>query len=165
MIYVANTTKQDMDVHFRVIESTKLHFASIPSGSQKKLGDNWNNAQTENFIAQLEKYGAKNASMVSRNLEKFPGIFYRTDRPISESEIRGGHEAVVDHADKRAATELNRTALGADRAHRDKRTNKRLSKVTSVEVVQDTPRNQSGADSVHFSMEIAEGGNDSVDLG
>ena len=163
MLYVANTTKQNWNHHYRVIEKHRAYFMEIPSGSQVMVGHGWTKEQTDNVIRQLEKYGARPASEVSRKLENFPGLFYRTDRPISESEIVGGHDAVVESQERRSAVEATKAAAGFDLAQRDKRTKKRLAKVTEVSVEQDVPKNERPkGDEVRFSVGVSDDGQDDL---
>lgn len=165
-LYIANTTKQNFNHHFRIPEKTRAYFVRIESGTQVRVGDEWNTAQQDKVIEQLERYGGRKASAVSGNLENFPGIFYSSDKPISESQIVGGHEAVVDGQERRSAAEATKSALGFDAANRDrKRGGKRLAKVTEVTVQQDIPRNEKPTGKeVHFSVGVSEDGSSSAKL-
>jgi hypothetical protein len=138
----------------------------IESGTQVEVGKDWNAGQQAKVIEQLERFGGRKASEVSGRLESFPGIFYSSDRAISESQIVGGHEALVDAQEKRSATEATRSALGFDAAHRDtKRGKNRQVRSTEVEVTQDVPKNQqpTGAE-VKFSVGVSEDGSSSAKL-
>ena len=142
MLYIANTTKQNWNHHFRVLESNRPFFVQIPSGSQVSVGQGWSTAQTDSVVLQLEKFGARSAVEVNGRLKHFTGLLYRTDKPISQNQIISGHEAVVETQQRRSAAEATKSALGFDLANRDKRTNKRLAKLTEVTVKQDLPRNE-----------------------
>jgi hypothetical protein len=161
MIYIANTTKQNWNHHFRVLESNRPFFVQIPSGSQVSVGQSWSAAQTESVVGQLEKFGARQANETSRKLDRFTGLLY----PISENQIVSGHDAVVENQERRSAAEATKSALGFDAATRDKRTKKRLASVTEVTVKQDTPRNEKpSGNEVNFSVAVTEDGRDTVKL-
>jgi len=160
MLYIANTTKQNWNHHFRVPESNRPFFFQIPSGGQIVVGHGWTNSQQEAVIHQLEKYGARKASEISGALSKFPGLLYRTDKPITESQIIHGHEALVDAQERRSASEASRSAMAFDTVTREKKgRGKRLAKVTEVSVDQETPRGQKpDTNEVHFSLGVTENG-------
>lgn len=165
-LFIANTTKQDWHHHFRVLETNRPYYTQIPSGSQVELGKDWNAAQTDSVIRQLEKYGARHAVDVNKKIGKFHGLLYRTDKPITENQILTGHDAVVETQEKRSATEATRAVLGFEKSNRDKRSGKRLAKVTEVEIHQDIPRHQKPSkDDIHLKISVAEDGRDSVDVG
>jgi len=165
-IYIANTTKQNFHHHYRLPEMTRPFYVRLESGNQIKIGEDWNTTQTNDFIKRLEKFGAQKASSVSGKLENFPGLFYSTDKPISESQIVGGHEAVVDGQERRSAAEATKSALGFDAANRDrKRGGKRLAKLTEVTVKQDVPRNEKPTGKeVEFSVGVSEDGSSNAKL-
>lgn len=166
-VYVANTTKQHWHHHFRVLEMPRPFFVRIESGTQIAVGQGWNQQQTDHFIQQLEKYGARDAREVSGKLENFPGLFYSTSKPISEDQILAGHDAVVDAQERRSATEASRSALAFDVANREGRKGrgKRLAKVSEVTVTQDVPRNEkpSGKE-VNLSITVSEDGTSNAKL-
>jgi len=164
-LFIANTTKQDWNHHYRVLESNRPYYTRIPSGTQVELGRDWNPAQIDSVVKQLEKYGARAATEINSKLKQFPGLLYRIGKAITESQILSGHEAVVENQERRSADEATKAALGFDRANRDKRTNKRMAKVTEVEVHQDTPRNERPSkDAIHFKVGVAEDGRDSLKI-
>lgn len=165
MLYIANATKQNWHHHFRVIEKDRSFFVQIPSGTQKSIGHDWNAGQTDSVIKQLQKFGALHVNDLSRNLDKFPGLLYRTDKPISADQIESGHVAVVDAQEKRSAAEASKSALSFDAANRDKRTRRRLAKTTEVSVQQEVPYGEKiRGDEVAFSLGVAEDGRDDVRL-
>ncbi|OYV83436.1 MAG: hypothetical protein B7X04_04325, partial [Parcubacteria group bacterium 21-54-25] len=61
-LFIANTTKQNFNHHFRVLETNRAYFTQIPSGGQVEIGKEWNTAQTDSVIKQLQKYGARAAT-------------------------------------------------------------------------------------------------------
>jgi len=86
-LFIANTTKQNWNHHFRVPEMTRPYFVQIPSGSQVRIDQRFSAESERVIIEQVEKYGGRNASDVSGKLEQFPGIFYRQSKPISGTKL------------------------------------------------------------------------------
>jgi hypothetical protein len=165
MLYIANATKQNWNHHYQVPEKERPFFVQIPSGSQVVLGQGWNASQIDSVVKQLERYGALHVNDLSQNIGKFPGLLYRTDKPISEDQILNGHAAVVDAQEKRAATEASRAALSFDASTRDKRSRRRLAKTTEVSVQQDVPYGEkSHGDEVNFSLGVSEDGRNDLKL-
>ena len=163
-LFIANTTKQNWNHHFRVPEMTRPYFVQIPSGSQVRIDQRFGVESERVIIEQIVKYGGRNASDVSGKLEQFPGIFYRQSKPISEDEIVAGHEAVVDGQEKRAASEATRAALGFDASKRDKKRRRNV-QVTEVEVIQEVPPNEKPTgNEVHLHVTVANDGANNVKL-
>jgi hypothetical protein len=164
-LYIANTTRQNWNHHFRVPEMSRPYFVQIPAGRQVKVNENLGRDSEDAIIRQLLRYGGRNANEVSGRLEQFPGIFFRTDRAISESEIVSGHEAVLDHAERRSADEATRSALAFDAINRDSDTNQRLARETQVEIIQEVPKDQKRTgEEVNFSVSVAENGSSSFKM-
>ena len=164
-LFIANTTKQNWNHHFRVPEMTRAYFVKIPAGSQIKVSENLSIASEEAIIQQLQRYGGRNASDVSGKLEKFPGIFYRHSKPITESEIIAGHDAVMDHAERRSAEEATKSALGFDASNRDKHTGERLVKESEVEIIEQVPRGKKATGKeVKFGLTVSKDGNSKTKL-
>ena len=166
MLYIANTTKQNLRHFYRVFEHAQSRFVDIPSGTQVPLGANWTKEQTDAVIQNLERYGARRASEAGRKMEKFHGILYSVDKPVNESQIILGHENVVEMQKRRSADEAIKGAKAMDIAARPRGNRKeRLAKVTGVEVVQDLPRNQKPTgDEVKFSLEVTPDGQPDVKI-
>ncbi len=144
---------------------TRPYYVQIPSGGQITLGEKWNSGQIDSVIKGLEKYGARPVTDLSRNLDKFPGLLYRLDKPITEDQIVSGHDAVVETQEKRSAAEASKSALAFDASTRDKRTKRRLAKLTEVSVEQIKPRNEPDTGKeVHFSLGVSENGDSKLRL-
>jgi hypothetical protein len=164
-LYIANTTKQNWNHHFRVPEMKRPYFVQIPSGAQVQIERKFGPIAEDMIIEQLQKYGGRNANEVSGKLEAFPGIFYRQAKPIGEDEIVAGHDKVVENQEKRSAAEATRAALGFDASKRDRKNKKRLVQTTEVEVIQDVPRNEKPTgDEVHLHLTVAHDGASNVKL-
>lgn len=135
MLYIANSTRQNFRFHFRIPENNKAMTLEIPSGQQREVGKDWNEAQYEACISQLERYGARKAEEAHGALRNFnSGILY-SHKIIKSDEIVYGNEQHLDAAQDRSVTQATRTALAADQNHRDKRTKKRKAKSVTTEVL------------------------------
>ncbi len=144
-LYIGNTTKQTMVHCFRLPASDKTQMVTIESGRQEKVGDGWTSDQTDAVVKHLELFGARRSNETGMAMKGFTGLLYSVDKPISETQIISGHDAVVDNQELRSATEATRSALAFDRSTRaDKGRGKRLAKVTEVEVLQDIQGSQKG---------------------
>lgn len=159
MLYIANTTKQHYHLHFRVPEHSRPIRVDIESGRQEEIGHGWNPSQVESVIQQLENYGARKANAVNGKLEGFPGILYSTSKAVTESQIKSGHESVVESQERRSAEEAKKAAVAFDVVNREggKVKGKRKARVTEVEVKQDLPRGQKPSkDDINFKLSVQE---------
>lgn len=164
-LFIANTTKQNWNHNFRVPEMTRAYFVRIPAGSQIKVAESLSPTSEEEIIRQLQGYGGRNASDVSGKLENFPGIFYRHDKPITESEIVAGYGAAMDSAELRSASEATKSALGFDKSNRDPNTGERLVSESQVEIIEQVPRGKKATGKeVKFGLTVAKDGNSKTKL-
>lgn len=86
-IYVANTTKQVQQFHFRVVENPRLMMNEIPIGSQIRLyKDDASPREIDSLIYQLENYGAVRADSVQQT-KQFIGLCYSVDKPVRDVTI------------------------------------------------------------------------------
>lgn len=155
-IYVANGTKQRLKFNYRLPESTRIHELEVHSGRQEPIGESWTDSQADYFIRQLEHAGFRRSTETNGRLESFSGWMYSIDKPTSETQIRSGHEARVEAQEKISAIEAQRGALAMDQANRvPKDRRKRLAKVTTVEVEQETdPRGSPTGKEVKMSVSV-----------
>ncbi len=164
MLYIANTTKQNITHCFRAPETGRSQMVEIPSGKQQAIGKDWSSSQIEGVINHLEIYGAKEAKTIKGKTENFSGLLYSTGAPIKDHQIVAGHEAVVDNQERTSADEATKSALAFDASNRGKTgktKGKRMAKVTAVEVKQDVPKNEKATGKeVDFSMSVEDGGSD-----
>jgi hypothetical protein len=81
---------------------------------------------------------------------------YSLDKPTTETQIESGHETRVETQEKISAVEAQRGALAMDQANRaPKDRRKRLAKVTTVEVEQETdPRGTPTGNEVRMSVSV-----------
>ncbi|GGA00414.1 hypothetical protein [Dyella caseinilytica] len=163
-LYICNTTRQRWHHSFRVPEMKRLYYVRIPAGSQVEVDHNLGEAAHKAIISQLERYGGRDAASVNGKLEKFPGLFYKFDRPIPVDDIVAGHDAVLDHAERRSAGAVAASAMAIDAIQRDK-TGQRLSSVTEVEVTEEVkPGNKPTGKEIKSKFIVSPDGSDSVKL-
>ncbi|MDR3445974.1 hypothetical protein [Dyella sp.] len=134
-LFICNTTKQKWHHSFRVPEMERLYFVPIPAGSQVEISHDLSAESHKAIVAQLERYGGRDASTINGKLEDFPGIFYRFEKPIGVDEILSGHAAVVEAAEQRSAGAVVKSALANDAVHRDQ-TGHRLVSESEIEVTE-----------------------------
>jgi hypothetical protein len=155
-IYVANGTKQRLKFNYRLPEGNRIHELEVHSGRQEMIGEAWTDQTVEYFIKQLETAGFRRSSETNGRMENFSGWMYSLDKPTTETQIRSGHEARVETQEKVSAIEAQRGALAMDQANRaPKDRRKRLAKVTTVEVEQETdPRGTPTGNEVRMSVSV-----------
>ncbi len=159
MIYVANSTRQNQRIWFRLPEHSRTFVVEIPSGQQRYLGNDWNSAQLESFVQYLGTLGAIDAKTLSRKTSGFQGLIYSTEKALTENQILYGHEADLETREKRAADEATKAALAADQGVRNLFKGKRAAKELTVEVVQDTPKGERApSDRVEMSVTVTPDG-------
>ena len=155
-IYVANGTKQRLKFNYRLPESNRIHELEVHSGHQEMIGEQWSQQHVEYFIKQLEHAGFRRSHDTNGRMENFSGWMYSLDKPTTETQIESGHEARVEAQEKISAVEAQRGALAMDQANRaPKDRRKRLAKVTTVEVEQETdPRGSPTGNEVRMSVSV-----------
>lgn len=136
-IWVANTTRQELELHVRLPELASPYVYRISSGRQGEIKD-LSPAQEEAFIAHLLRYGGVKRSDLHGKIRGFQGISYAMDKAFKMDEFHYGHEEVLDAAQSRSVEEAVNSALAADMQMRDSDGN-RLSLSTEVEMVQEKP--------------------------
>lgn len=164
-MFIANTTKQHYKIDLRVPELTRLVIVDIPSGTQVELGKTWNALQADAVIQHLERYGGKNVKDMGHRIKHFAGILYSTDKPITADRIEDAHEDVVEEQELRAKREFTKNALGLDAALRDKRTRKRGTRATTLEIQEVVPPNtKPTGKEVTLGVTVAPDGHDNPDV-
>lgn len=160
MIYVANSTRQNYRVYFRLREHERPLIAEIPSGQQRIFGKDWNAGQHEDFLSYLtHTLHALEAKDLSRATPGFQGLIYSTEKALTENQILYGHTADLETREKRSADEAMKAVMAADQSVRNMFQGKRAAKELTVDVVQDTPRGSKAAkDRVAMSVTVAPDG-------
>ncbi|WP_186211299.1 hypothetical protein [Burkholderia gladioli] len=158
-IFIANCTKQHLEHHFRSPEHAgKAQVVHIPSGQQREIAKGSSSAAIEAIVRHLDQFGFQDAARVNVKMSEFSGYLYRVGKPVTENQIIGAHDQLVDTQEHRSAAEATRGALAFDNATREKKgagRGRRLAKVTEVEVRQDVPPGQrpTGGE-VNFSLSV-----------
>ena len=157
-LYLANSTRQTLKHCYRVPGVEKSRVVIVPSGQQVLMQGVHTQTDVDHVVHDLERYGARSAKELNgKTMKSFPGIIYSIDKPVSVENFEIGNEAVIDHAQRRAADEAVKSAQAFDVTQRDKTTRKRLAKVTEVTVQQELPRGQRPtADDVNMKVTVAE---------
>lgn len=135
-IWIANTTRQEMEVHVRVPEMGRVFVRKISSGKQDEIKD-LSPGQEEAFIEHITRYGAVRRADLHGKAKAFQGMAYSTDKPFNMEEFHYGLEEVIDHAENRSVTEAVRSAVAADAHMVDKSTGQRLSQSTEMEMMEE----------------------------
>lgn len=152
---IANCTRGPLEFHYREPVNKLLQVLRIHSGCQEVVGRTWTPDQKQFVIDQLERFGARDAAEVYRDMGAFHGITYRDQGVISSDEIRLGNEAVVETQQERSVREATRSALGFDRAVRRPGNGRRAAAhTTEVEVRQELAPNERPTGS-EVSMQLA----------
>lgn len=133
-LFIANSTRQEIEINVRIPETSKIFTRKISSGRQAEVED-LSAAQLEAVVRHLTKYGAVLRSNVRGKVKDFDGIIYSLDKPINENEYHYGNEEVADKAQSRSVTEAFNSALAAERANR--KGGKRIGKKVEVEFVEE----------------------------
>lgn len=163
-LYICNTTNQRWHQSFRVPEMNRAYFVQIPAGSQVEVDPNLGIESHKAIVRQMERFGGRNATSVHGKLEKFPGLFYRFDKPIPVDDIHAGNAAVIDHAERRAAAAFSSSALAVDAAQRDK-SGKRMVTETELEVTEQVrPGQRPTGKEIKVKLGVSPGGNSKLKL-
>jgi len=118
-------------------------------------------------LEQIQRYGGKDVAQVTEHTPDYSGLSYTVDETVSEDEILIGHEAVVENAEVRAIEEVAKVASGLDIITRDgesikeKMSGKRRSKMTEVQIIQESADPNANPDSlINSTFKITTEGRD-----
>lgn len=156
-----------MRFSFRVPELPKIICEEIHSGRQAQLDRDmpFSPEQNSSVVDQMETYGFRNVTDISRKLEDFDGMVFSTKKPIASTDYEVANAALIDKQEKRSAQEATKAALGFEQGTRDKRTGARLAKVTAVEIKQDLdPKQKATGNEIGMSIEMSVEGHDKVNI-
>lgn len=162
-LFIANCTRSRFIFHASIEKGSKARRLDIASGHQEIFPGDLNQEQLAYVVTQLERYGGRKRADIRGKLEKFTGIAYSLDKPLSEDEIIAGNEAQLDAAQNRSVAQATNSALAAERAFRDPKTPKKRSvKTVGVEVLKKTDAR--GDEVPMMNIEITENGSTSAKL-
>ena len=136
-IWVANTTRQEQEIHVQLPEMRQASIYRISSGRQGEI-KGLSPQQEEAFVAHLLRFGGVKRADLHGKIKGFRGLAYALDKAFKMDEFHYGHEEVLDAAQSRSVEEAVNSALAADMQMRDSDGN-RLSLSTEVEMVQEKP--------------------------
>lgn len=164
-VYLANPSTQHVVFHYREPENGLLASVAISPGAQEAIGHAWDTAQAGQVIAQIERFGGRDAAESHGRMGRFTGLLYRLDAVVSESEIKSGHAAEVDTRQRRSAAEATKAALSFDRAMNGGKRGRRPARITQVEVEQlRAPHERPAPDDVAFSVSVDPEGGGNIEL-
>lgn len=175
-ICISNTTKQHFRFHYRLGAASRsagyagvggAQLLLIPSGKQIEIGNDWSEDERAYFIRQLERAGGRDAAEVHGPVDTFHGLLFRDDHPISEDEIRLGHDAVVKTQEKVSVSEALRAAVGhaGNMDHGSKRRKQAPARRSSVSMTEEVSgQNAPTGDEVSFDIEVGPDGDPKANL-
>ena len=100
ILYIANCTKQNLHLQYRVPEQRRLGELVIPIGAQRPT-QNLTTPQMSAVIEQLEaSLGAIAVQNLSRSQTVFAGVCYDIDKPVQQKAIMSGLETNVGILEK-----------------------------------------------------------------
>jgi hypothetical protein len=157
-LFISNPSKQHAEFHFRTSvgkdNPSGPQAVIIPSGGQVEVGHGWTAEQTAYVIKQLLMQGGADAAQAHGKMQNFSGLLYRENDTVDVEEIVTAHDAMVAGQEERSAKQATRSALAFDRTVNPKR-NERRSKVTGVEIIQQTAPNQRPTgDEISFNLSV-----------
>lgn len=140
-IWIANTTRQEMELQVRLPEMNKVYTRKISSGRQDEI-KGLSPAQDEAVLRHIIRYGAVKRQDLHGKAKGFMGLAYSTDKAFKMEEFHYGYEDVLDNAENRSVTEAVKSAMASDMKMRDPSTGERLSRVTETEMVEEQPEDK-----------------------
>ena len=86
-LYVANTTAQNHEFLYRVLEVPNLRRMPIPAGSQSQVPGDFNLEEIEFIVQQHTPYGLVAADKVQQ-LRTYIGLCFSIDKPVQLGSLR-----------------------------------------------------------------------------
>ena len=166
-IFLANCTRQTLRFSYRVPGIHQILWSMIPSGRQEQLDKDvkFNPEQINAIVEQMERFGAKESSIVSRKMANFDGLLYSLSKPIPKGDFNIANEALVHKQEVRSATEAVNSVMAFDKGTTDKKTGRRNARTTAIEVVQDVaPGEKATGKEVHMNVEVSPQGRDEITI-
>ncbi len=166
MLYIANPSTQKVRFPFREpVNNTVDNRIELESGTQTIIGHGWTTEQTAKVIAQLERYGARNAAESHGRLGRFNGLLWRDMGEIATDEIEMANAADIQTREERSVSAATKSALGFDRAVRASRRDRPPAKITETAVRQDViPGQKPRGNEVDFSLAVDPEGRSDIKL-
>ena len=88
-LFIANPTKQNNHLYYRVPEIQRVLEEVVPAGGQIQIAKHLNptKVQLEEVLSQLEKNGCVSATSINRAKDKRFVLVYQWDKPIDVDKI------------------------------------------------------------------------------
>lgn len=137
-IYIANTTRQEYELHCRMPEMNRIFVQRISSGRQVDV-KGLSPGQEEALIRHMQKYGGASRADLHGKIKGFQGLAFDTSKPFKMDEFHYGLEEVIDAAESRSVVEATRSALAAAEAVRDKVTGQLMPQSVEMEIIEEHP--------------------------
>lgn len=157
-LWVANTTKKNVEFHYRLPEQPRPFVAHVPIGSQVPVhsGD-LNSPMIDALIEQLRRYGAVPAEEVDRTRE-FIGLCYSVDTPVQAKRIQSAVEHNDDVLTERGQEIRTEAAVAIHEGLSQAANNPRDLAETTVEVREEAKRGETPRvdQTVHVSRDSGE---------
>jgi hypothetical protein len=88
-LFIANCTRQQQGVYYRIPESPTPRHQMIDIGRQITVSGDLNTPQIDAIIGQLRKYGLVHVDEIDKT-KAFAGLCYSVDKPIKVDQIMRG---------------------------------------------------------------------------
>lgn len=156
ILYVANSSKQNQEVQYRVPENEKVIIKMLKPGEQRVLHDGAAE-EVDAIIHQQSRYGMRNVKEIDRARE-YIGLVYSVDRPIKPEAILKVDEHNDVALEKMAlqARQEGMAALDEQMSTTAQETASRV-KSLSVETIEQTSGPEDSGDKKHETISVERG--------
>lgn len=139
-LWIANCTKQNKEISYRLPEVRRLFELKVNAGQQAPLPqEDLSKLQVDYFINQLRHYGLRDANTV-KNVREHVGLIYSIDKPVDMnrvSQVRDRNDEILTEVVDEG---LKQSLLAADQTVRSQTGDH--GHVDTVEVVEAVPANE-----------------------
>lgn len=99
-LFIANPTRQNHDIFFRIPEVRQDQIRTVPAGGQIEIthGDGLTEGQINGILKQLEPFGVVHSRESSKKTALKFSLFYQLNSPVDIEKIRLGIEKNADLA-------------------------------------------------------------------
>lgn len=155
-VWVANTTKQNFELNYRMPEGTRVFSVKIPIGGQVRVHKaGLSQPEVDAIVAQVEHVGGVRQDAVDRT-KAFVGLAYSIDKPVKANAI----ESAVDHNDdvltERGHEIRTAAAVAIHENMAQASSDPRSLNTTDVEIIEDVKRGE--APGVRETIEVVREG-------
>ncbi len=161
-IWLANTTRHEINYEIRVPEMNRLLLIRISSGRQEEV-KNLMPDQERSVIDHVRRYGGMSRSELHGKIKGYSGFAYSQDKPFNMDEFNYGWEEVLDAAESRSVVEATKAALATDTNVKSKVNSKSVIS-TDVELIEENPQDKKRERKMRISIDPNVGQSDKVNL-